>query len=270
MRVLVFDSGIGGLGIARALRVMLPRASLTYLADGAGFPYGGQTDAALTGRVLRVVEAGLHAAGPDLVVVACNTASTVALDALRRRFPVPFVGCVPPVRWAARISRTRTIGLLATPATVRRPYLADLVHRFAADCTVLAHGAPPLASLAEAKFAGGSADPALVRAEVEAMARQPGGERLDAVALGCTHYALLLPELRAALPGDVAWLDPAEPVARQAASVAAGLVAAGLPRRGGRGADGVALHTGRLPVGRAAQAWSDAGFTRAVELAGQG
>jgi glutamate racemase len=261
MRILIFDSGIGGLGTAAELRLLMPRADLIYLADDAGFPYGERADADLTGAILRVMAAALHALTPDLVVVACNTASTVALSALRARFCVPFVGCVPPVKWAADISRSRVIGLLATPATVRRPYLQDLTARFAADCTLVSHGAPGLARLAERHFSTGDIDPALLRAEVAGLTAHAAAGRIDAVALGCTHYGRLLPALREVLPEGVAWLDPAPRVARQAWRVALEMET---PAREALG--GAAFFTGSVPEGMDRAAWARCGFGRLERL----
>ncbi len=254
MRVLVFDSGVGGVGIAREIRAALPQAGLTYLMDDAGFPYGGQADAAVLARVLAVVDAGVARVQPDLVVIACNTASTLALAALRGRHGVPFVGCVPPVKSAAAVSRSGVIGVLATPATVRGPYLRDLAARVAPGCQVVVHGAAGLAGLAEAAFAGRAVALASVRAELTGLAGVAG---LDAVALGCTHYAWLLAELGACLPA-VTWLDPAPAVARQTARVAAGL-------SGGHAADdGLVLVTGQ--GGLVGYGWAAAGLARAHRL----
>ena len=254
MRILVFDSGIGGLGIAAELRALVPAACLIYLADDAGFPYGERRDEDLAASILRVMAAALRAVSPDMVVVACNTASTVALAALRARFGVPFVGCVPPVKWAASISQSRVIGLLATPATVRRPYLQELIRDYAGDCQVLSHGAPHLAALAEARFGGHGIDERVLAAELRGLTGQPGAGRIDAVALGCTHYPLLLPELRLLMPGGVTWLDPAARVAQQACRIAVGLPpSAQSPMRD------TALFTGRSPA-EAASSWAARGF----------
>ena len=218
--LLAFDSGIGGLSIAAKLRALLPAARIDYLADNAVFPYGELADDVLVERVCAVVGAAIERLRPALVVVACNTASTIALDALRARFAVPFVGCVPPIKWAAEISRTRHIGLLATAATVRRPYLRDLQDRYAPDCRLIAYGARGLADLAEAAFRGHPPDPDAIRRELDRMFGQPGGDRIDVVGLGCTHYGVLLPTLRALSPVGIAWLDPAAAVARRAAAMA--------------------------------------------------
>jgi len=217
--VLVLDSGIGGLGVVAELRALRPGLPIVYLADTAGFPYGDKPAQDLAGHLVWVVGRAIAVVRPCLVVVACNTASVAALATLRARFEVPFVGCVPAINWAAALSHTRCFGLLATPATVSRPYVADLVARFAADCVVLSHGARTLAALAEARFHGAAPAAAQVAEALAGLLGQPGADRIDTVVLGCTHYRLLLPELAQAAPRGITWLDPAPAVARQAALV---------------------------------------------------
>ncbi len=259
MRVLVFDSGVGGVGVAREVRRALPGVVLSYVMDDAGFPYGGRSDDDVLGRVLAVVGASVARLRPDVVVVACNTASTVALAALRGAWGVPFVGCVPPVKWAAEVSRSRVVGVLATPATVRGPYLRALAARVAPDCRVLVHGAAGLAALAEARFAGRCVSAEAVAGELAGLMAQEGAAAMDAVALGCTHYGWLLCELAACVPG-VAWLDPAAAVARQVVRVAKGVAGVG------GGEDGLVLRTG-VAAGLVGDGWREAGLARAEVLA---
>lgn len=211
MAILVFDSGIGGLGVVAALNQLAPDLPLTYLADNGFFPYGEKADDVLLGHILALMEAELSRTAPQAVVIACNTATTIALDALRASFDIPFIGCVPPIKPAAETSRTRCIGVLATAATVRRPYLNGLIERFAPDCTVLSLGTPSLAELAEQKFRGAQVD---VASAVAPLFAQAQGERIDAIALGCTHYSFLRPEFLALKP-EIRWHDQAMPVARQ-------------------------------------------------------
>jgi glutamate racemase len=218
LTVLVFDSGVGGLGVVEEIRRAAPGLGLDYLMDDGFFPYGEKPDDVLIGRILAVVSAGVRACRPDVVVVACNTASTIALGALRAVLDVPFVGCVPPVKPAAAASVSRHIGLLATAATIRRPYLQDLVARFGGGCEVHALGTAVLADLAEGKFRGRAVDMKVLEAAVAPMF-EAGEQKIDAVALGCTHYTFLREEL-AVLRGDVRWFDPAGAVARQAIRVA--------------------------------------------------
>jgi glutamate racemase len=220
MRFLVFDSGIGGLGVVAEIRRLQPGAGITYLADNGFYPYGEKPDGVLHRRILDIIGRGIDVVRPDAVVVACNTASTIALEALRAAYAVPFIGCVPPVKPAAAASRTLHIGLLATPATIRRPYLQDLIERFAGDCTVHSLGTPVLADLAEAKFRGAVVDIAALAGAISPLFAN--GAPVDAVALGCTHYTFLQPELQSLHP-EISWFDPAGAVARQTLKVTGGL-----------------------------------------------
>lgn len=226
MAILVFDSGIGGLGVVSALNKLAPRLPLTYLADNAFFPYGEKADDELLAHLLHLLGTEIARCKPEAVVIACNTASTIALSALREAFDIPFIGCVPPIKPAATASQTGYIGLLATAATVRRPYLQGLIDRFAPHCTVLSLGTPALAELAEQKFRGTQVN---VEDVVAPLFKQPNSEKIDAIALGCTHYTFLLPELQALRP-DLTWHDPALPVARQAMRVIDSRTIAPAPR----------------------------------------
>jgi glutamate racemase len=236
--LLVFDSGIGGLGVARHIRRLQPGARLTYLADNGFYPYGEKPDAALTQRIIGVIAAGMAAVKPDAVVIACNTASTIALAPLREAFAAPFIGCVPPVKPAAAASRTRQIGLLATAATTRRPYLQGLVGAFAGGCAVHTLGTPVLADLAEQKFRGVAVDLARLQSVIAPLFQ--AAPQIDCVAIGCTHYTFLLPEFGSIRP-DISWFDPALAVARQTLNITAGLPAS--PAGGGE----IFLNTAPFP-----------------------
>jgi glutamate racemase len=216
--VLLVDSGLGGLTVLAACRALMPAVSPVFLADNAAFPYGRLADQAIIERVVQLVTAALEAWPADAVVVACNTASTLVLGPLRERLSIPVVGVVPPIKPAAAQSVTRTIGLLATPGTVSRAYVDKLIADFASDCTVVRVGAPDLAAMAEASMLGIAPD----RVEIERILAPffgAGAPPVDAVALGCTHYPLLLPALKAAAPPRTRWLDPAPAVARRLAEV---------------------------------------------------
>jgi len=224
MNLLVFDSGIGGLGVAEQIRRVQSSARLTYLMDNGFYPYGEKPDAVLVARILETIGAGINASKPDAVVIACNTASTIALGHLRETFSLPFIGCVPPIKPAAAASLSKNIGLLATPATIRRPYLTELIEKFAGDCIIHSLGTPLLADLAEQKFRGATVDlPQLEAAIAPLFARSAA---IDAIALGCTHYSFLLPELSQLHPG-LSWFDPALPVARQVQKITSMLPDAG-------------------------------------------
>ena len=218
-RSLVFDSGIGGMGVVQALRDFFPALHIDYLADTALFPYGEQPDDLLTSRIVSLLVAACDRLQPDVLVIACNTASTIALPALRERLSIPVVGCVPPIRWAGRVSETRVIGLLSTSATARRPYTLRLHQEFAADCRLITHGARRLADLAERAFLGEIIADADVQHELDCLFGQSYGGEIDTVGLGCTHYTFLMDAFKRLSPSGVRWLDPASAVARQVGTV---------------------------------------------------
>ncbi|MFH6784289.1 MULTISPECIES: glutamate racemase [Methylobacterium] len=213
--VLVFDSGLGGLTVLAEVRRARPDARVVYAADDAAFPYGGLAEPVLVARVLAVMERLIALHAPDLVVVACNTASTLVLPALRRRFDVPFVGTVPPIKPAAAATRSGLVSVLATPGTVRRDYTRDLVETYAAGCSVTLVGATGLASLAEAALSGLPVSDADLWAEIGPCFVEGEAGRTDVVVLACTHYPLLLARYQALAPWPVTWIDPAPAIARR-------------------------------------------------------
>lgn len=214
--ILVFDSGLGGLTVLEQVRRARPDASYVYAADDAAFPYGRLAEATLVERVLLVMERLLAIHSPDLVVVACNTASTLVLPALRQRFLTPFVGVVPPIKPAAESSRSRIVSLLATPGTVARAYTHELIETYAATCDVTLVGAPNLAGFAEAELAGHPVDDAALAVEIApCFVTRKDGRRTDVICLACTHYPLLLPRFQALAPWPVTWIDPAPAIARR-------------------------------------------------------
>src|SRR5438128_7942955 len=152
--ILFFDSGVGGLSVLEPTRKLMPTAPIVYAADNAGFPYGKRTEAEIASRVPALLGRLVERYRPRLAVIACNTASTIALDHVRSALELPVVGTVPAIKPAAEASKTRVIGVLGTEATVRQPYVDDLAARFAADCTIIRHGSPELVELAEAKLGG--------------------------------------------------------------------------------------------------------------------
>lgn len=216
--VIVFDSGLGGLTVAHALRAQGYRGAIAYVADHAGFPYGALAADAMAARVLACAGAAIARFAPAVFIIACNTASTRALPALRARWPdLPFVGTVPAIKPAAAATASGLVSVLATPATVARDYTRDLIAQFAADKEVTLVGAPGLAGLAEDALQGGAVDAAALRAAIApAFVEAPDGRRTDVIVLACTHYPLILDALEAAAPWRVAWLDPAPAVARRA------------------------------------------------------
>jgi glutamate racemase len=214
--ILFFDSGVGGLSVLGPIRALLPNAPIVYAADSAGFPYGKRSEIEISTRVPALLGRLVERFHPRLAVIACNTASTIALDHARAALDLPVVGTVPAIKPAAEMSKTRVIGVLGTEATVRQPYVDDLAARFAADCTIIRHGSPELVDLAEAKLAGEEIDPAGIRAAAQPLFDSPGGDKIDTVVLACTHFPLLGEELSAAFP-DVAYVDGGLGIARRVA-----------------------------------------------------
>jgi glutamate racemase len=229
--ILAADSGLGGLTIVSEIRKALPQARLAYLCDNAFFPYGTRPDAELLAHFLDVMNRAIDRVQPDLIVTACNTISTICLPQLRAATSIPVVGVVPAVKPAAQQSRRKIIGLLATPATVNRPYTDDLIRRYAADCTVLKIGSAELVELAEAKLLGQSVDRDRLARILAPFFDRPTETQPDIVVLACTHFPLLRAELQAAGPADLAWIDSGSAVARRVVDVLPP------PRGAGIGAD---------------------------------
>ncbi len=210
--ILFFDSGVGGLSVLGPTRALLPRAPIVYAADSAGFPYGKRSEAELAERVPALLARFAERFEPRLIVIACNTASTIALDHARAALEVPIVGTVPAIKPAAELSKTRVIGVLGTEATVRQPYVDDLAARFATDCTLIRHGSPELVELAEAKLAGTTVPVEDVRSAIQPMVDRVA--RMDVMVLACTHFPLLAEEIAAAFPA-IAQVDGAAGIARR-------------------------------------------------------
>jgi glutamate racemase len=214
--ILFFDSGVGGLSVLRPTRELLPNAPIVYAADSAGFPYGKRSEAEIASRVPALLGRLVERFHPRLAVIACNTASTIALDHVRSALDLPVVGTVPAIKPAAEMSKSRVIGVLGTEATVRQPYVDDLAAKFAGDCTIIRHGSPDLVELAEAKLSGGDVSVETVAAAARPMFETAEGSRIDTVVLACTHFPLLEEELRAAFP-QVACVDGGPGIARRIA-----------------------------------------------------
>ncbi|WP_019602321.1 glutamate racemase [Teredinibacter turnerae] len=216
-RILVLDSGAGGLTVAREILHRNPDVSLDYFADIAGFPYGTMPDDVLIRRLVSLVGNCLSQRQPDIVVLACNTASTLALHALRARYPtVEFVGVVPAIKPAASITRTGVIGLLATPATVNRDYTRKLIEDFAGNHEVVTHGSNPLVVCAEQLLQGTKPDTGILIDELGKLTTKSTAGSVDTIVLACTHFPLLLPYFKA-LPSceSISWVDSGSAIANR-------------------------------------------------------
>ncbi len=219
--ILFFDSGVGGLSVLGPALKRLPTAPIVYAADSAGFPYGKRSEAEIASRVPALLGRLVERFRPRLAVIACNTASTIALEHVRSALDVPVVGTVPAIKPAAAISKSRVIGVLGTEATVRQRYVDDLARRFAGDCIIIRHGSPELVELAEAKLAGEAIDVDAVRAAALPMFKARDGEKIDTVVLACTHFPLLENELLSAFP-NIAMVHGGDGIARRIAYLTQG------------------------------------------------
>ncbi len=217
--ILVFDSGLGGLTVFREVARALPDAAYVYVADDAFFPYGRHGEAELTAHVVPLMAELIATHAPDLVVIACNTASTLVLPHLRARFAPPFVGTVPAIKPACAASRSRLVSVLGTEATVSREYTHALIRDFGQGCAVTLVGSARLASLAEAALAGEKVDDGDIGREIAPCFVEADGRRTDTIVLACTHYPLLLDRMRDLAPWPVDWVDPAPAIARRVAEI---------------------------------------------------
>jgi glutamate racemase len=213
--ILVFDSGVGGLTVFREIARARPDARLTYVADDALFPYGKVPEGLLVDRVTTLMGELIATHSPDLVVIACNTASVQVLAPLRERFQVPFVGTVPAIKPACAASQTKHVSVLGTEATVAREYTHALIRNFGQGCDLTLVGSARLAALAEAALSGQPVDDEDIRTEIAPCFVEDGAERTDTVVLACTHYPLLLDRFERLAPWPVRWIDPAPAVARR-------------------------------------------------------
>ena len=214
-RALVFDSGLGGLTVLGEIRRLRPDLEIVYVADDAAFPYGRLGEAELVARVETVMARVIPDHRPDAVVVACSTASTLALPRLRAAYPQKFVGVVPAIKPAAKASRSGLISVLATRGTVARDYTHALVRDHAAHCEVTLVGSAALAPLAERAMRGEAVDDEDIAREIAPCFVDRAGRRTDHVVLACTHFPLLIGALERLAPWPVAFVDPAPAIARR-------------------------------------------------------
>lgn len=217
--LLLFDSGVGGLTIAHEIRQLLPQHPLVYVADNRNFPYGILSEEALVERVTKLFPKLIEQYQPCVIVIACNSASTIVLDKLRAITTTPIIGVVPAIKPAARISRSRHIGLLATPGTVQRMYTQKLIQDFAPDCKVTKVGSNPLVEEAENKFRGNEVDLDRITHSLQGFL---DAKDMDTLVLGCTHFPLLKTEIQTAIDAlqlqhPVQLIDSGEAIARRAA-----------------------------------------------------
>jgi glutamate racemase len=220
--ILVFDSGLGGLTVLREIVQARPGARYIYVADDAFFPYGHHSEEQIIARVVPLIGELIGARAPDLVVIACNTASTLVMSHLRAQYNVPFVGTVPAIKPACASSRSKRVSVLGTKGTVKREYTQALIRDFAQGCQVTLIGSADLASMAEAALNGGGVSDEDILAEIAPCFVEDTGDssvRTDTVVLACTHFPLLMDRLVALAPWPVDWIDPAPAIARRVANL---------------------------------------------------
>lgn len=215
--LLFFDTGVGGLSVLSETMKLLPNAPIVYAADYAGLPYGMKSEAELAARVPALLGRLVERYKPQLATIACNTASTIALDHVRSALNIPVVGTVPAIKPASMLTKTGVIGLLGTQATIRQPYVDKLAADFAADKIMLRHAAPELVYAAEAKLRGEKPDVRVIEEAISGLINQPEGERMDTVILACTHFPLLRDELAEAAERPIQFIDGAQGIARRIA-----------------------------------------------------
>jgi glutamate racemase len=220
--ILVFDSGLGGLTVLREIVNARPDAHYVYVADDAFFPYGHHGEDQIIARVVPLIGELIEAHAPDLVVIACNTASTLVMSQLRGAYKVPFVGTVPAIKPACAKSKTKRVSVLGTRGTVKREYTKALIRDFAQGCEVTLVGSGELASLAEAALSGNEVIDREIAAELAPCFvgdSKDSSARTDTVVLACTHYPLLMDRLVRLAPWPVDWIDPAPAIARRVADL---------------------------------------------------
>jgi len=214
-KILIFDSGVGGLTVFDPVRKARPDAELLYVADNAVFPYGELPEAELLARVQKIFDHLIPREKPDIAIIACNTASTLVLPMLRERFSIPFVGTVPAIKPAAEQSRSQIVGVLATSGTAKRDYTATLIRDFASHCEIVLHAPTGLAAKAEALLHGETVSDNAIRSDIAPCFVERDGKRTDVVVLACTHYPLLLDQMNRMAPWPVTFIDPAPAIARR-------------------------------------------------------
>lgn len=213
--VLIFDSGVGGLSIYKSVWQLLPHLHYIYAFDNAGFPYGEKAKEFIIDRVLKITSAVQKRHAIVMIIIACNTASTISLPALRKRFRIPIVGVVPAIKPAAHLTVNRVVGLLATRGTIQSSYTHKLIAEFASECKIGLLGSSELVELAEAKFSGKVI--ALTTLKKILLPLLEMSKPPDTIVLGCTHFSILLEELTLLLPPGTCLVDSSNAIARRIA-----------------------------------------------------
>jgi glutamate racemase len=217
--IAILDSGVGGLSIFQSVRKSLGHHSFIYGCDNKNFPYGPKTEQQVTECITSLAEAVANRYSPAMMIIACNTASTVALESLRKKISIPIVGVVPAIKPAALKTLSGTFGLLATPGTIQRPYTEQLIRENASQCRVIKVGSTSLVRWAEEKLRGKKVNLEKIREELAPFFPEGGNSPIDTIVLGCTHFPLLLEELSACVPKPIHWIDSSAAIAKRVSSL---------------------------------------------------
>ena len=206
----IFDSGIGGLSIAQCISNKLPNEQLVYIADAKFSPYGKLSEAQIKARVHYLAEQ-LLAMKAKAIVIACNTATVSAIDDLRREINIPIIGIEPAIKPAAKLSKTRSIGLLVTQTTAKNGRFLQLVERHKTDAQVHIQPCPDLANVIEQGFANTEKSQVLLEKYLAPLM----AKNIDALVLGCTHYPFVSEQIKRIIGTHVQLIETAEPVTNE-------------------------------------------------------
>lgn len=214
-QLLIFDSGVGGLSIFQEIIKQSENVSCYYLSDNAYFPYGELDEVTLIKRLTELLTQFVEKHPVDMIVIACNSASTVALKSLRSFFSIPVVGVVPAIKPASLLTQNGVIGLVATPATINRQYTKQLINEFAADKLILNIGSTTLVRLAEDKLQGKQIDKEQLKKIFSPWLKLD--VKPDTLVLGCTHFPLLKEEINQCFESEISLVDSGEAIANRVA-----------------------------------------------------
>ena len=209
-KILMFDSGIGGISVYREIKQLMPELAIDYLFDNLYYPYGELSEQQLIDRLSGLISHVVQKSKPDLLVIACNSASTIALPSLRKLLDIPVVGVVPAIKPAADITNNNIIALLATKGTIDREYIDDLGNEHAPHCQIIKVGSNELVSMAEQAFRGITPDLNLL-----GKICHPFTNKADTLVLGCTHFPLLSDYLSKVCTGEIRLVDSGKAIAKR-------------------------------------------------------
>ena len=211
--IIIFDSGIGGLSITQEIQQVLPAYNLIYVADNLLYPYGIRSEQDLLQRATNLFPQLIHDYSPALIVIACNSASTLILDKIRSLSPTPVVGVVPAIKPAAAMTKSKNIGLIATSGTLQRTYTQQLIHEFAKDLTTMQVACDGLVTQAENKFYARPVNKDIIKQQLAPLQKLP---ETDILVLGCTHFTLIKDEIAHVLDNKIIIIDSSKAIAHRA------------------------------------------------------